>query len=582
MLLSDSRQSLASVLSDSSAFTHRADLYARRVLGDGEPIVAGPLVKLACEKHLRERVASAAGEFPYVFDESRANHVIDFFEQVLRLPDVTDEDEPTNSMPFLLQPWQAFIVGSLFGWVKRDGYRRFREAYIEIGKGNGKTPMCAGIGLYGLMMDGERSAQIFAAAADQDQAQTLFQYAVNVVKVSDLDSDLHLSGGKEVWKITHEPSMSYFRTFSRESGAKSGPIPHMGLLDELHEHGSPQISIKIRAGAKRRKQPLFLEITNSGFDRTSICWQHHEHSTRVLQGVVQDDQWFSFVASLDEGDDPLRDESCWLKANPNLGVSVTEDYLRKQVSNANNIPAETNTVLRLNFCVWTQAVTRYFNLKKWMECPEMPSDEELDGEPCYGAVDMGQTDDLSAFARLWVLDGGRFAVKMRYWLPQAALEKYPNRPYEQWQRSGLLTITDGETTDDDLVEDTVYDDCRDSGVLELGVDKRFAHTLMQHWIGRGLTVIDTPQGFALNEAIRKLSQWVVDGSISHGNDPILAWMAANAVTREGRNKELRLDKERSSEKIDGIAALVMAIDRVVRKPVEKPPDYQMIVLGGAR
>lgn len=266
------------------------------MLGDksaGVPIAAGPLVRLACERHLKDRELAAGGHpRGFVFEEERANHIIAFFEDVLKLPDMTDPDG--NPLPFLLQPFQCFILGSLFGWFQADGTRRYREAYIEIGKGNGKTPLCAGIGLYGLYLDGERSAQIYAAASDQTQAQTLFQYAVNLVKVNpELEADLHLAGGNEIWKIEHLPSLSFFRTFSRESGAKSGTIPHMGLLDELHEHGSPQISIKIRAGAKRRRNALFLEITNSGFDRTTICWQHHEQSRKVLQGIIDDDRWLS-------------------------------------------------------------------------------------------------------------------------------------------------------------------------------------------------------------------------------------------------------------------------------------------------
>jgi phage terminase large subunit-like protein len=555
-----------------SAFTHRVDLYARRVLGDleaGEPIVAGPLVRKACERHLRDREQAR-----FHFDESRADHILAFFETVLRLPDMLDGDgEP---LPFLLQPWQAFILGSLFGWVAADGRRRFREAYIEVGKGNGKTPMCAGVGLYGLLMDGERAAEIYAAAADQDQATILFRDAVRMVKASpDLEDALHFSGGDHVWNIAHEPSLSFFRMFSRDSGAKSGPRPHMALLDELHEHASPQISIKIRAGAKRRRQPLFIEITNSGYDRTTICWQHHEHSRRMLEGTLEDDQWFAYVCTLDEGEDPLVDQSCWIKANPNLVVSLDPDYLPRQVALARNIPVETNTVLRLNFCVWTQAVTRFFDMAKWHACqPAITEEEWLSAEDVFAGVDLGQSDDLSAEARIAVLDDGRVGLKMRYWLPRAALEKYPNRQYAEWERSGLLTVTEGDTTDADVIEATVIEDCRASGVRELGYDKRFAHMLALHWTGAGLTCTDIPQGFALNEAIRKLADWVVEGLLCHGNDPILAWMAANAVVREGRNKELRLDKEKSSEKIDGIAALANAVLCAIRQPVEGPSVYE--------
>src|SRR5678815_5113398 len=174
---------------------------------------------------------------------------------------------------------------------------------------------------------------------------------------------------------------------------------------------------------------------------------------------------------------------------------------------------------------------------KWSACQQAVKESELLGLDCYGAVDLGQSDDLSAEARVWELPDGRIALKMRYWLPEAALQKYPNRPYAEWQRSKLLTVTKGERSDLDLIEQTVLEDCRSSGVKELGYDKRFAQQMAQHWEGAGLTAVDMPQGFALNEAIRRLADWVVEGVLCHGNDPILAWMASNAVVREGRNKE---------------------------------------------
>lgn len=567
------------------AFTHRADLYARRVLGDrtaGTRIVAGPLVRLACERHLRDRARAATrGGHPagFRFDKARADHILAFFETVLRLPDLVDDDgEPR---PFLLQPWQAFIVGSLFGWVTAEGCRRFREAYVECGKGNGKSPVCAGIGLYGLVMDGERAAEIYAAAADDNQAQILFRDAVRMVKASsDLREALRFSGGEgQEWNIAHDASLSFFRTFSRDAAARSGPRPHMGLLDELHEHPTPQISIKVRAGAKRRLQPLFIEITNSGFDRTTICWQHHEHAQRVLEQTTEDERWFAYVCALDEGENPLEDEACWIKANPNLGVSIAPDYLRRQVANATNITTETNTVLRLNFCVWTQAHTRAIDIALWQRCQPLPPDEHLVGAPCYGALDLGQTDDFSAWVRIWDLEDGRVVAQWRYWIPQSALEKYTNRPYDAWQRSGLLVVTPGNTTDYDAIEAAVRADCHRDGVREVAYDKRFAEQLAQHLLGAGITMIDQPQGFQLNEGIRRKLELIAAGTLCHDHNPIAAWMASNYVLRTGTKGEVRPDKEKAADKIDGEVALDMALTRWCRQPVQPPWDGRIRSLG---
>lgn len=772
----------------SGRFTHRVDRYAEAVLD--RAIVAGPLVRLACDRHFRDRARAEGGGW-FQFSTAFADQILDFYEGVLRLPDLVDEFG--DPQPFRLDVgsgFWAFVLGSGFGWVDRQRLRRFREWFIETGKGSAKTPVLAGVGLYGLTSDGERAAEIYAAAADQDQAGIMFRDAVRIAKASpDLDEVLEYDGGSHIWQIRHPESLSFFKTFSRESGQKSGTRPHMGLLDELHEHPSHDTSVKVRAGAKRRPQPLFAEITNSGFDRTSICWQRHEHARRVVEQTVDDDRLFAYVCALDDGssehvgtskravqivlnsctchsvpttlidqlaaegyaalathagmpprapsdapntligqcaplesalpaitdsvrttasmrseseprssdgsqsmridspptseigsqsaqaigsewprsrnsehtastrrdstslllpseasaraaeeshgsspsttttlladledccaspairesvfsailskvynahsttcavrqqatisgdsvrykysaDDPMVDPTCWPKTNPYLGVTVTEDYLRRQVENAKNIPAEMNGVLRLNFCVWTQSNERFFDAAKWQAGAVMPSDAELAAATCYAGIDAGQSDDISAFARLWVLDDGRVAVKMRYWLPQAALDKYPERPYAQWKASGLLTVTDGDVVDYEAIEQTVEDLCRESGVLQCGFDKRFLGQMSQRLAGAGLSMVDIPQGFHLNEAIKRVSEWVAGGELCHGGDPILAWMADNAVVKFGRNKEMRLDKEASKDKIDGIAALVIAARLVTLQEIEQPSVYE--------
>jgi phage terminase large subunit-like protein len=516
------------------------DRYAEAVLDGG--VLAGPLVTLACERHFKDRDRAAAGGW-YQFSEGFANQILDFFEDCLRLPDVIDDDgEP---QPFRLdvgtQFW-AFVLGSGFGWVDKDRNRRFREWYIEAGKGTAKTPVL------------------------------MFRDAVRIAQASPIADELEFDGGAHIWQIRHPSSLSFFKTFSRESGQKSGTRPHMGLLDELHEHGSGETSIKVRAGAKRRKQPIFAEITNSGYDRTSICWQRHEHARRVLEGTVEDEGLLAYVCALDEGDDPLNDPSVWPKTNPYLGVTVTHDYLERQVQNAKNIPAETNNVLRLNFCVWTQQHTRAIPMDKWRACSAMPSDKELQAAASFGCLDIGETDDFTAWGRLWVLDDGRLAAKMRYYLPRIALERFPTRPYAQWERAGILTVTEGNVTDYDVLRADIIADHAEHGMQSVFYDPKTARETAQILLGAGIDMVPMPQGFALNEAITRLLTFVADGDLCHGDDPILAWMADNTVLVFGTKGEKRLAKERAPEKIDGIAALVMGIEgAVVRR--EREPDY---------
>ena len=548
---------------------HRADLYAQSVIAG--TTIAGPYVRLAAARHVRDRNRKRGIRF----SAAAADHAIEFIERWVRLPDTGDA--AGAALPFLLQPWQAFIVGSIFGWRLANGHRRYRTAYLEIGKGNGKTPLLAAIGLYGLMADGQRAPQIFAAASDRDQALIMFRDAVRMVDASPaLAARIKKTGLEHVSNLAY--GLGFFRPFSREQGARSGTRPHMGLIDELHEHRTPEAVAKIRAGAKGNQDALFAEITNSGFDRTSICWQHHEHSIRVLEDVVIDDRWFAYVCALDEGDDPLSDRRCHVKSNPNLGISIHQAYLDDQVATARHIPAETNLVLRLNFCVWTTGHAAAWDLARWREAPPMVEAAELAGRPCFGGLDLGLNDDFAAWVRLWVLEDGTLACKLRCWLPQAALTKYPNRPYDEWRRAGLLEVTDGDTTDLDRLEAAVIADARAAGIKEIAYDRRFASQLALHLQGAGLVAVDTPQGFALSESIRSLAKLISDQQLRHGDNRILSWMLDNTVLRTGRNQEVRLDKDNAKDKVDGVSALVMANARRIVTP--PPPRYSMLVFGG--
>lgn len=541
---------------------HRVHQYARDVLKG--KVCVGPLVFKACERH--ERDLKDAKTKGFYFDEDAADHAIDFIEKWIKLPDTSDENGQPK--PFLLQPWQVFIVGSIFGWKWASSkHRRFRNCYIEIGKGNGKTPLLAAIGLYGLMMDGHKAPEIYAAAADRDQAMIMFRDAVRMADASPAISDrVRRTGIEHVTNLAY--GLGFFRPFSREQGAKSGTRPHMGLIDEVHEHPNADVINKMRAGAKGNRDALFAEITNSGTDRTSICFQHHEHSRKIVEGTVEDERWFCYVCTLSDGEDPLTDEACWIKTNPNLGVSIHREYLQDQVSAAKNISAETNTVLRLNFCVWTQQHTRAIDMAQWQRCQGMPSDAELRGMPCFGGLDLGQSDDLSAWIRIWDLEDGRVAVKLRVWIPRATLERYPNRPYVQWERAGLLEVTDGNTTDYDVIENAVMTDCQNDGVRSVAYDKRFAEQMAQHLIGAGIDMIDQPQGFQLNEAIRRKLELIATGELCHGHNPILGWAADNYVVRNGTKGDVRPDKEKAQDKIDPQVALDMAIAVWIRQPVE--------------
>jgi phage terminase large subunit-like protein len=395
---------------------------------------------------------------------------------------------------------------------------------------------------------------------------------------------------------------SFLRPVSSEKRGLDGKRVHGALVDELHEHATPIVVNKMRAGTKGRRNAMIVKTTNSGFDRTSVCWNHHEYSRKVLGRTLDNETWFAFIAGLDpcqdctdngrwfpsddcpDCDDWKTEGPHWLKANPNLGVSLPWQYVRERVAQAKGMPSEVSDVLRFNFCVWTQGSYRAIDMGRWASCQPMPAESALIGVDCYGCMDMGETDDFSAFGLLWVLEDGRVAVKMRYWLPSEAFETYPNRPYAQWQRAGLLTKTQGRVTDRGLVREEILALSQAHGVRSIFYDPKSALEMAQELEKDGLEMVKMGQGAALSEAIKRLLSLIVSGQLCHGNEEILSWMASNLVVRPVAGGFVRLDKDMSAEKIDGIAALVMGIDGAVvrRERQGEIGEHSVFVFGGRR
>jgi phage terminase large subunit-like protein len=569
-------------------------MYARAVLAG--TIIAGRLVRLACERHLRD-LQDAQG---YTFREDLAAHAIGFFPKYLRLA----EGEHAGH-PFVLQPWQQFIVGSLFGWVGPDGFRRFRTAYIETGKGNGKTPMLAGVGLYGLTCDGEVGAQIFTAAVMREQAKILFDDANHMALASpELAAELVIGEHN----IAHPASGSFMRPVSSEGRSLDAKRVHMALIDEIHEHWTSLVVDKLRAGTKGRRQALILEITNSGYDRQSVCWQHHEQSRRILEGVEQNESWFAYVSQLDPCEscrskgkempqegctacDDWRDERTWIKANPNLGISVTAKYLREQATEAIQMPSKQNIVRRLNFCQWTESLTRWFTAEQWAACGAAVDPEALKGRPCVIGVDLATTTDLAAmlvlvpdedfFAQITppppeakpeapgaIIVRGGLDVLAFFWCPEEGVllrSRKDRVPYDLWRDQGYLEATPGNVIDYRRIRRKV-NELRAAGynIREVGYDPAFAtQWALQLQDEDGFTVVPIAQGFgSLNEPAVLLERLVLARTLRHGGHPILAWNAANAVCETDAGGRKRPSKGKSTERIDGISALTTGLRRL--------------------
>lgn len=544
--------------------------YARAVVAGS--IITGRWVRLAAERHLRDLRDGAKRGLH--FDIKRAAHACEFFPRFLRLAEGAHAGQP-----FRLEPWQAFNVGSLFGWLDADGDRRFRTAYIEVGKGNGKTPMAAGIGLYGLMADGEASAEIYAAAVTREQAGILFADARKMALSSPaLASRLKI----DEHNIAHPDSWSFFRPVSSEARSLDGKRVHMALIDEVFEHPNPLVIDKMRAGTKGRRQALIIEITNAGFDRHSVCWEHHEHSTRVLEGTVENDAWFAFVAGLDpcekcriagrtqpscDACDQWTDERTWKKANPNLGVSVMLKYLREQVKEALEIPSKQNLVRRLSFCEWTESATRWLDADRWRACGTTVDAAALVGRPCYAGLDLSSTKDLTALVLLFPDDFGGYDVLPFFWVPGENLRRRRERdnvPYDDWARAGLIETTEGDVVDYDRIHERLRELATRYAIQEIAYDRWNATHLITQLQGDGATVVPIGQGFAsLSAPSRELEKLVLARALRYGGHPVLSWCALNCVVETDSAGNIKPSKRLSTERIDGAVALVMALARAM-------------------
>jgi len=554
----------------------RATKYARDVVAGR--IVAGPHVRAQCRRHLADLKNGEKRGLVWRIDQ--AQRVIDFFEQVLVLE---------GARPFLLQPWQAFIVGSLFGWYRQEGpnadqTRRFRAAYMETAKGNGKSPLAAGIGLTGLAIDGEPAAEIYSAAVTRDQASIVFRDAKRMVDESPDLSDLILN---EAHTLSIGATHSVMRAVSSEHRGLDGKRVHIALIDELHEHPNSLVVDKMRLGQKGRQNPLIFMITNAGYDRNSVCWREHEYAVQVAHGAVENDAYFSYVCALDEGDD-YRDPKVWVKTNPNLGVSVHPRYLQELIEEASGMPAKLNLILRLNFCVWTESHTVWISAEAWNRnaggVDVAAIAKRNTGRPVYIGLDLASVSDLAAAALAFPVedDPEAYDVLIRCWLCEDAFTrraKMGREPYEMWRDQGFITVTPGGATDYDTIERDIIADAKRYDVREIVYDRYWASQLVAHLqdnLGEE-RVIQFGQGFvSMNAPTKEVERLAARTKFRHGGNPLLAWTISNVAIAQDPAGNQKPDKARSAEKIDPAVALVMAIGRAMVRNAAPPPPPKSV------
>jgi len=526
-------------------------------------VLAGPDIRNACARHLRDlEKGPARGLF---WDVDAVNRVINFFAQVLKLNGGEHEGQP-----FILLPWQCFIVGSLFGWKSADRTRRFRMSYIESGKGSGKSPLAGGVGLYLLMADKEPRAEVYAAATKKDQAMILFRDAVTMVDQSPaLAQRITKSGtGLNVWNLAFLQTGSFFKPISSDDG-QSGPRPHGALIDEVHEHKTNAVVEMMRAGTKGRRQALMFLITNSGHDKTSVCFEYHEYGRKVAAGDLEDDSFFSFICSLDEGDDPFKDESCWGKANPSLGHTFTEKYLREQVTQARGMPSKESIVRRLNFCQWVESADPWIDSDTWMKCEQDFDPDDLAGEECYGGLDLSGSRDLTSLA-LYFPRLKKLLVE--FWTPKDTLlerAKTDHVPYDAWLRNGFIHAPPGKAVNYGFVAGRIGELTQKYDIRCVACDQYRIKYLEVELANQSVEVELIPHGQGFYKAqesglwmprsIELFEEHLNSGELIIRTNPCLRWNAASAVLEADQKDNRIFAKKKSTGRIDGVVASAMAI-----------------------
>ena len=548
---------------------HPVTAYIHGVL-DGT-VMAGQLVRQAVERHQRD--LETGKERGLHFDRQAAQHVIDFFGFLKH------SKGEWAQKPFILEPWQQFLIWAMFGWKRADGLRRFRTAYIEVSRKNGKSTLMAGVGLYLLVADGESGAEVYSAATVRDQAKLSWGEAARMVKTSPALSKM-IHHWRASSTLVVDQTASKFTPLGADADTMDGLNVSGALIDELHRHRTRAVVDVLDTATGARRQPLTVEITTAGSDQESVCFEHHEYSRRILEETIEDDSWFAFIASLDEGDD-WADPEVWGKANPNLGVSVKLDDLQRKCDKAQRLPAAQNAFRRLHLDEWTQQSDRWIDLSLWDENAGVVDEEVLVGQECYGGLDLSSVSDITA----WVMafphgdDSETVDVLARFWIPEAKLHDDTNKYLDQylvWADQGLLQTTPGDAVDYAFIKKVILDDAQRYKIQNMNVDRLFqGYQLSQELADEGLEVFGMGQGFlSMAAPMREFERRLLAKRVHHGGNAVLRWMADNVAVRQDPAGNFKPDKAASQGKIDGIVALVMAIDRCMRHEPPKTSVYE--------
>lgn len=496
-----------------------------------------------------------------MIDQAKAKRVLSFM-RLLKDP----KGGKLHQRPYIQWlPWQEKFFVEIFATVNPDGSRQYREAFVEIPRKNGKTTTIAACGVYQLFMSDEYGQEIYSAANDRDQASLVFNMAASMIRANPaLKKRCRIYDSSK--RIVRDATESFYKALSRESATAHGLNPSFVIYDELHEAKSRDLFDVLKTGMGTRKEPLFVTITTAGTDTKSVCYEQYQYAKKVRDGLIDDPTYYPLIFEAAEDDD-IWIEATWLKANPSAGAFRDLDEIRRYAKRAKELPTLELSFRRLYLNQWVQDLTRWIKREYWKNCGGKLSAAALHGRICYAGLDLSSTDDFSALVLVFPGEDGTFDVLPFFWVPQARLmqRRRDGASMDAWVRSGHLEVTPGEVVDYNFILARLDQLRQDYDIQEVAFDRWGAAKLRADIENLGLTLVQFGQGFgSMSSPMKELERLIVDKQIRHGDHPVLSWMAENVIARVDPAGNIKPDKEKSPEKIDGIVALIMALDRAIR------------------
>lgn len=502
----------------------------------------------------------------YWFDADAAGYAIGWIEHHLKLA-----KGKKGGKPFILEAWQKSIVANIFGWKHIDtGLRRFRECLMYVAKKNGKSAFVAALLLFVLSEDGEPGAEIYSAASSRDQAALIFAHATGMVRQSDYLSKRFkvygAKGGSQMRSIVFDEEMSSYKCLSADANTADGANPHFVAVDELHRHKSPELSEVLESSTAERSQPLVMNTTTADYNRPSLCNSKLKYAKQVRENGGDkskpgyDPAFLPVVYEASKDDDWTSPET-WRKANPNIDVTVPEDFLRRQCLKAIETPSELNNFLRLHLNIVTDADEAFLDMDKWDACGDEIDADDLLGHECTGGLDLASTTDIAALVLEFKIEG-KFYWLCFFWIPRENAIEREHRdqvPYTQWEREGHIKMTEGDVIDYDVIRADINALAGRYHITGLAVDRWNSTQLQTQLAGDGIDIVQFGQGYASMSAPTKDAEAIVISSkLRHGANPILRWMAGNLSIERDAAGNIKPSKKKAAQKIDGMVAGIMA------------------------